>query len=333
MSPFPLKKRDETYFDIDCNKELEFSFEIGLAPEFELNADIKDPIEKYEIEIDEKQVDERIEELKDRYADLIYPDDMNQGDIVFGKLFEVNEDGEEVEGGFEKMVALNPKRLEVEEVYAPMVGKKVEDVLPFSLSTVADNDEDLKTMLVFTDEDLEASRGKNLHFQIKRISRLVLAELNEELFKKAFGEDTDVTDEEGLRAKLREELSQGNSGQAVHRFRGEIKKAIEANHELAYPEAFLKKWMLESHEQVNEDNVDGEYEGLIESLKWSLIVEKIKKEYPETDIKPEEIESEVRAHLRGRMGSQMQPEMEDQYVKYIMQNEEIAQAALLHDHG
>jgi trigger factor len=322
--PLPTEKRGESYFDIDCNKELEFSFEVGLAPAFELNLDVPNPVTRYEIVADDEAIEKRIEELKDRFGDLVYPEEVGEGDTIFGKLIEVNEAGEVVEGGFEKAVPLNPNRLDVPELFESLMGKKVEDEIPFQLEQIGD-DEAIQNGLTLSAEELENAKGKSLHFHVARISRIRLAELNEELFRKVLGDETEVKTEEEFRAKIKEDLSKEFTEQGKYHFRGEIKKALEQNHSLDFPTEFLKKWLIETQENITEENVADEFDKSLEGLKWSLIVEKIRKEYPEeTGFEESELVDSVKEGLKATMGPNVDEQMLESYTQYILQNEEMS---------
>jgi len=94
--PLPTIKHDESYFDIDCKKDLEFEFEIGLAPEFDLNLEVSEAITQYKIVPSEQDIDDKIVEVRERFGDMENPEEVAQDDIVFGVIEEINEAGEGV---------------------------------------------------------------------------------------------------------------------------------------------------------------------------------------------------------------------------------------------
>lgn len=323
--PLPVEKRDESYFDVDCNKDLEFEFMLGLSPDFELDLDFSEAITKYEIEPAEEVINERIAEVRERFGDMENPEEVAEGDIVFGVLEEVDEKGEKVGDGFSKSIPLNPKRLDAKGIFKALAGKKLEDSIPFSFDDLPDGIETAKTVFLFSDEEVEASKDKKLRFRIGRINRTILAELNEEVFRKALGDETEVKDEAGFREHIKNELKEEYEMRTLNHFRGEIKKALEAKHEMDFPTEFLKKYLKETQEDVTDENVEERYEQSLEGLKWTLIVERIQKEYKEeTEIKDGEIEAKIKESLGGSMSVNANDEMMDQYVNYVMQNEQMA---------
>jgi trigger factor len=323
--PLPVEKRDEKYFDVDCNKELEFDFELGLSPQFDLNLDFPNVITRYEIEPTEASINERIEDVKERFGEMQNPKEVAAGDIVFGVLEEVNESGEKVEEGFSKSIPLNPKRLKAAKLFDALKGKKLEDSIPFSFDELENGVETAKTIFLFSEGEVEAAEGKKLHFRVGRINRTIPAELTEEVFRKVLGDETEVKDEAGFREHLINELKLENESRSLNHFRGEIKKALEAQHEMDFPAEFLKKYLQETQKDVTEDNVEEHYQNSLDGLKWTMIVERIQKEYEEeTEIKDGEVEAKIRESLGGSMSVNANDEMMDQYVNYVMGNEQMA---------
>ena len=323
--PLPIEKRDESYFDVACEKTLEFDFELGMAPEIVLNLSLDKPVSRYEIEIDDAHLDKHLEELRDRHGDLVYPETVEEGAIVFGKIHEVDEAGEAVAEGFEKMLALNPERLEVPAFFEPYMGKVIEDKVPFSIDIEGKEDEDLKRIFTLDDEELANMKGKSLSFEIKRISKVTLAEINEGFIKKVLGEETEITTEEAFRTEMKSKLADDLADNAKYHSRHKIREAVEANHEIPLPDAFLKKWILETREKATEETVDEEYEGLKSSTQWGLLVNEIQAAYPESKIGDSDLETYVENQMRGNMGEELGEEQLKQYVEYVMKNEQLVQ--------
>lgn len=323
--PLPVERRDEAYFDIDCNKALEFDFELGLSPQFDLNLDISDAITKYEIEPSEESLNERVEEVKERFGEMQNPDEVATGDIIFGILEEIDDKGEKVEEGFSKSIPLNPARIEAPKLFEELNGKKLEESISFSLNDLEGGEETAKSVLLFSEEEVEAANSKNLRFRVGRINRTIPAELNEEVFRKALGDATEVKDEAGFREHLIAELKQEFEARTLNHYRGEIKKVLESQHEMSFPEDFLKKYLKETQEDINDDNIEERFQQSLDGLKWTLIVERIQKENEEeTKIQDGELEEKIKESLGGTMSVNANNEMMDQYVQYVMNNEQLA---------
>jgi len=107
-NPIPKDTKSEDYFDLGLNKELEFTFEVGLAPEIELQWDKLEAIEDYEIEIDEEYLEKELENQRERHAEVTNPEEVQEGDIIYGKLEEIDDQEQLVEEGYERMIVLIP---------------------------------------------------------------------------------------------------------------------------------------------------------------------------------------------------------------------------------
>ena len=65
-NPLPIVK------DIDIEADdFQFQFEIGLAPTFEVNLKPAEGILRYEIEVDEPQIDKQIERIQKQFGTLV----------------------------------------------------------------------------------------------------------------------------------------------------------------------------------------------------------------------------------------------------------------------
>jgi trigger factor len=64
-SPLPNKEK-ATHIDLDTQSEFEFFFDIGLAPEFELDLSDSFSVDTYKISANDKMIDENIEEIRSR---------------------------------------------------------------------------------------------------------------------------------------------------------------------------------------------------------------------------------------------------------------------------
>ncbi|MFK7970886.1 MAG: trigger factor [Bacteroidia bacterium] len=324
--PMPVALKEEEDFDLDCTKDIDFAFELGIAPEFDLNLEFSKPVPAYKVEVDDAIIEKELNDQRDRHGELIYPETVEEGDIVFGKIAikdaEAPAEGEEPEG---KLVVINEKRfteeIDTKKVFKPFLGKKVEDVIKFDLK-IFGSQEQARQSLMLDEDEFEKYADQKLNFEVRRISRTGLAEMNEAFFEKMMpGEE--IKDEAELRAKLSDKLKTDLDRAATYRTRDDIRKALMENHTIELPDEFLKRWMLREYEQVNEENVDTEYPQMAEGVRWSLIVERIQKAHPETEVKSEDVEEEVTKAIAEMLGETPDPEMEARYKEHIMGNQEM----------
>lgn len=327
--PLAMELKSEEDFDIDCEKEMDFKFEVGLAPEVEIDwKKVKTPA-KYEISADDDFLNKEIEGYKDRFGSVTNPEQAGAGDILYGKGYEVNADGEPVEGGFDRMMAFNPERIKNDKFFKPYLEMKVEEIKDLDLFSIAKEEEKIAELLFMDKEEVGALKDKQLAFQLKKVNRVAIAEMNEEFFGKvanAYGWEhpDEVKDEETFRNTLKEKMETELKESATFQFRNDLQKAIMDKHSVDLPEEFLKKWLTKTKDYTAE-KLEDEFEGFVRSVRWSLVVETLKKE-GDVDIPEEELKAAVRASLERTLrqsGMDSTPEMLEQYMDYAMQNQEM----------
>ena len=148
------------------------------------------------------------------------------------------------------------------------------------------------------------------------------AELNEELFKAAYP-GKEIKSEEELRAEIRKEIEAYWDSQAKNHLQHEIYHRLLDHTHIEFPENFLKRWLeLGTEKQKTAEEVEKEYPGFVNQLKWTLITDKISTEQ-KVEITPDDIKDLAKKQLFGYMGVQMlgeeQPWVED-YLNRMMQD-------------
>ena len=114
-------------------------------------------------------------------------------------------------------------------------------------------------------------------YQITEISRYVKAEVNQELFDQVFGKDA-VKDEADFRAKIAEGLKKQFEIDTDFKFIQDVRKYMENKvGALTYPDALLKRVMLNNNKDKGQEYVDKNYEQSIKELTWHLIKEQLVK--------------------------------------------------------
>ena len=116
-------------------------------------------------------------------------------------------------------------------------------------------------------------------FQVKieTITRYQEATIDQELFDKVYGEAV-VTTEEEFRAKIKSGIEESLIGDSEYKFALDAKSALVAKFDdLTFPDAFLKRWVLSSNENLTEEKLEEDYSKMIDDLKWHLITSKLSK--------------------------------------------------------
>ncbi|MDP5172161.1 MAG: hypothetical protein NWR72_18095 [Bacteroidia bacterium] len=327
--PIPVAMKNEEDFDLECTKVLDFAFEVGLAPDISLDFSKLEIPAKYIIKVDDPFLNKEIDNYVDRFGGVTNPDDAQAGDILYGRGVEVDDAGEVLEGGFDRMMAFNPDRVKNDAFFTPFFGLQVDEKKEFDLFSMSDDAAAIAEILFMEAEEVEALKGKKLAFELKKVNRVGKAEMNPEFFAKvgnAYGWENveDVQDEVTFRSILAAKIEEELKDSAGYQFRNDLQKTIMENFSIELPDEFLKKWLLKKDE-FTEEKLETEYDQFAKSVTWSLIVESVK-EKADLDVSEEEVKQAVAASLMkmlGRSGMDANPEMMNQYMEYAMQNQEM----------
>lgn len=109
----------------------------------------------------------------------------------------------------------------------------------------------------FTVEEKHFDRdlaGKRLSYKMKinGISEYVLPEVNEEFYKNAFGEDTEIKDYDAFRARLRDDIIKEVTATNQTDLEERAVDMVAENSKLEVPENFVKRQMRELHKRDEE---------------------------------------------------------------------------------
>ena len=109
-----------------------------------------------------------------------------------------------------------------------------------------------------------------------------------ELFAKVYGTDA-PKDEKAFRARVKEDIVRSLSEETKYRFGIDAKAAILKKMEkVEFPVDFLKRWVLATNEKMTAEELEKDFDKMLEELKWHLAKDQLMKEY-NIDIKPEEV--------------------------------------------
>jgi trigger factor len=327
-NPLPKDKLDPDSLNLDLTDEYEFDFEIGFAPEFELNLQPDGAPVQYKIEVDDSYIEKEIAYNQDRFGKVENPETVEEGDIVFGQLQEVDADGKVVEGGFSHMTVMNPSRIENPAFFQTFFGQKLEESRPVDIFSITDDLEKLSQLLFIEKPDLEGLKGKNLALELRRINRVTPAGIGQELFDKVFGEG-EVDSEEAFRSRFAEVLKDNLETNARNFYRNQLRDKLLEAHSFDLPEEFLKKFMLSRHDHDHEhhhhsqEEIDKEYNGQEKGIRWELIVGKLMDAYPEAKVTDEDVRASIREAVINDFGKDMDEAQLEEFLNQAMKHDEV----------
>jgi FKBP-type peptidyl-prolyl cis-trans isomerase (trigger factor) len=287
--------------DWDSQKDFEFEYQIGMIGDFQYNLSKDDKVIAFPIEVDDKVINETIEDLKIRFGKVSYPEASEAGDNLFGELrsAETKEDGEPA---FKKeFLSINTNKVD-KAVQPKFLGVKKDDVVEFELEKAFTNKEALTELLGESEAEAKAVKGP-FQFKVANVTRTQPAELNQELFDRVFGKDTVTTEEEFI-AKVRETIAENYQRESQHFLDHNIEDYFLANTNIDLPEDFLKTWLkARSDGKVTDAVLEEEFDAYKRSLKWDIVKNRIADDH-NISVETEEVRDRAKQLIISQFGGQ-----------------------------
>ncbi len=289
-------KEEQKEIDFDNQESFEFVFDIGIAPEVEAEISKKDKLPYYVIDANKKLIDKHADSYTSQYGEMTEGEEVQEDDVIKGKLSQLTPEGEVIEGGIEaENASLSMSAVKDEKIKKQLTGAKVGDVLQIDLKKAYPSDAELTRMLNISKEQIE-SESMLFQLTIEEISRWKKAEINQEFFDKAFGEG-EVTSEEEFRNRLKEEIEKAYAQNSDYKLFIDAREKLVSKFKADLPEEFIRRWLLESNEgKLTEEEIDKDFEKVRDDLRWQLIQDALIKKY-ELKVEPEEIEQLARQQV------------------------------------
>ncbi|MGB2502928.1 MAG: trigger factor [Flavobacteriaceae bacterium] len=287
-NPLP-KMQEEINWKADT---IDFDFELGLSPQFEVKLKGKKAVTFFQIEADKKMIDEQLSHIQKQY----------------GKL----ESSLKVTKGTELSVEIKNEEAAIDTTpvieFDQIKGKK--NIQSFSEAKIGDTLE-LKTKNLFTEESAAARAfgvtvtqldelPKTVTLTIKEVNKRILADLDQELFDKLYEAGT-VSSVTELKAKVKEGIEKQFEPQSEQKLLNDITESLIKNTKFDLPKEFLIKWLQNSGEKpLTEEEAREEYEKSEKGIRYQLIEGAIIKEQ-NLQIKFEELQSFAKDLIKQQM--------------------------------
>ncbi|PZW41661.1 trigger factor [Mesonia algae] len=298
----PLPKEQES-FDWQQD-DYSFEFELGLSPKFDVDLKTKEAITQYQIVADEEMIDNQIKTIQKQYGKLVSKEEVEEGDVVAGTF--KNE-----EEGIENTTTLPLEKLKGKRNLNKFVGSKVGDTISLKTKSLFEDDHDLIEFLK-VEHDKAHDLDVEVTFEITEVNQQELAELDQELFDKLFGEGNVKTVTE-LKEKIKEDAENQFKQQSDQQLLNDVTERLIENTNFSLPAEFLQKWIQVSGEkQLTAEEAKEEYEKSEKGLRFQLIEGKLVQDN-DLQVQFDEIKEITRDRIKMQMAQfgQMDPSEKD----------------------
>ena len=272
--PLPSEKQEPQ--DLEKDGPLTFIFDIAVAPEFTAEMTDKDEIDYCTIMVDDKLIDEQVQIYAQQAGEFQKAEVFSGNDTLTGDLRQLDADGNTLEDGITTDSAMiMPAYIKDEEQRKLFDGCKPGDIITFNpKKAYPDNDAEVAALMKVQKDDVK-DLTSDFSYQVTEIRHFQPAEVNQQLFDRIFGEGI-INDEKAFRQKVGEALQAQLVQNSDYKFLLDLRAYMENKvGELEFPEALLRRVMLNNNKNKGADFVDKNFEGSLRELKWHLIKEKL----------------------------------------------------------
>jgi len=244
-------------------EELVFEYEIGLVPDFTLDLEAKNDIVKYVVSADAKLIDGQVERIQKQFGTAVPQEVVVAGSDLTGTFS--NE-----EKGINSGTTVSLDIFKDKATADKFIGKKVGDVVTVNTNGLFEDAHQLMDVMKVGHDDVH-TLAVDVDFTIEAINTTELAELNQELFDKLFGEGA-VASLDELKAKIKEDAETQFATQADQKLLGDVTEFLIESTKFDLPSAFLKKWLQTVGEKkLTPEEAEVEYARSEKGLRFQLI--------------------------------------------------------------
>ena len=272
----PLPSEKQVPQDFEKEGDLTFVFDIAVAPEFKIELTDKDKIDYYQIKVEDKLIDDQVQMYASQAGEFVKAETFSGNDTITGDMRELDADGNTKEGGIAAEGAMvMPAYIKDEDQKKLFDGCKAGDIITFNpKKAYPDNDAEVAALLKVQKDDVKDLTA-DFSYQITEIRHFQPAEVDQKLFDRVFGEGT-VTDGKAFREKIAETIAPQLQQNSDYKFMLDLRQYAENKvGELTFPEALLKRVMMQNNKDKGADFVEKNFEGSIKELKWHLIKQQL----------------------------------------------------------
>jgi len=321
--PLPNVTEQKT-IDFDTQEDFEFVFDLGIAPEFDVELTKKDKVKFYTITVSDEMIENQVKSYTGRYGKYIQEEVVEEKDMLKGELLEMA-DGKVNESGIKVQDAtLTAAYMKDDAQKALFIGAKKGDIITFNPLKAFESETEVSSMLKIS-KDAAKDVVADFQLKIESITRYHESAIDQELFDKVYGDGVVKTEEE-FRAKIKENIQENLNADSEYKFGIDAQKVlVDKYNELVFPDAFLKRWVLSSNENITTETLEEDFPKMIENLKWQLIKNKLEKTN-DVKVDKDDIDGYARKMAKAQFAQYGMIGMDDEiianYAKDMMKKEE-----------
>lgn len=310
----PLPK-NETEINWD-NDEFTFEFDLGLSPSFKVDV-AKKSVTSYKILADKEMLDNQVKSIRKQYGALKSKTHVEKADEITGTF--TNPEKE-----IDKSTTIELDSLKGKSQIKALIGAKPGDVISLNTKGMFAQEQDNQKHFGVSSEDAKGL-SVEVSFKIDEVNTREMADLNQELFDKLFGEGN-VSSEKALKEKIKEDAEKQFAQQSDQKMLNDVVESLIENTKFDLPKDFLERWIQVSGENpMTPEEAKAEYARSEKGLRYQLIEGKLRAEH-NLQVTFDELKAYALDMIKGQMAQfgQLDPSEEElnNIASRIMSNQE-----------
>jgi trigger factor len=277
----------------------------------------KDKVKYYQIQADNKLVDNYANDIAKRYGAMSKPEISEEGDLVFCEIVQIDVDGNVMENGIRNEATVSMDFISNKKIKKQFVGVKEGDSFTVNVMKAFSNHTDLSSMLNITHDQLHDLSSEDFQFTVKNVSRIKPSEMNLELFEKVYGKDSVKTEKE-FKERIKDEAERSFVPESDRMLKNDVVTYLIDKIKFEMPDEFLKRWLVHTSEkEITLEQIESEYDMYSKSLRWQLIENNILENF-NIQVSIEEVEDHTKSLIAMQMKQYGQPVPPEDKMKEIV---------------
>ena len=243
--------------------ELNFEFELGFAPEFEVKIKSKKAVTQFKIEADKKMIDEQLQYIQKQYGKLESQTSVSEGMELTLKV-------EDEETALENTLTVEWDQFKGKKNLDALKATPLNESIVLKTKGLFKEDHVLARALTTTVDKL-GDAPKEITLTVTESNKRILAELDQELFDRLYEAGTvkTLTD---LKAKIKEGIEKQFEQQTEQKLLNDVTDRLIDETKFELPKEFLIRWLQTAGEKpLSEEEAKEEYEKSEKGIRYQLI--------------------------------------------------------------
>lgn len=301
------------------SNSLDFNFELGLSPKFNIDLKTRKKVIHYKILADDKMINDQLNTILKQYGKIVSKNDIK-------KKYEITAKLDSKENGIETTSTFTVNDFKGKRNKDLLLLSKPGSKILFDAKNILEEENKAQSILGINNEAALNLNGK-VSVEIKEVNERILADLNQELFDKIY-EPGSVKSKKDLKLKIAEGIEKQLEQQSEQKLLNDITEFLIKNTKFKLPEKFLVKWMQNSgKEPLTLEKAQEEFTKSEKGIRYQLIEGKILADN-NLQVKAEELKNFSREMITKQMAQYGQPAPEgkemDEIINRVMTNQDEA---------